>query len=99
MNDRHQSKANLLAENLYVKIKDEIFNFRLLPGDRFTETEMAERFGVSRTPIRDALWRRGSCCCWAPARWSRRGSRRRPITTRAPSPRRRARRASCWGRR
>jgi DNA-binding GntR family transcriptional regulator len=57
MNDRHQSKANLLAENLYVKIKDEIFNFRLLPGDRFTETEMAERFGVSRTPIRDALYR------------------------------------------
>jgi DNA-binding GntR family transcriptional regulator len=51
------SKTNLLAEQLYGKIKEEIFNFQLLPGERFTETEMAERYGVSRTPIRDALYR------------------------------------------
>src|SRR5204862_7699893 len=31
--------------------------FRLLPGDRFTETEVAERIGVSRTPVREALYR------------------------------------------
>ena len=28
-----------------------------MPGDRFTESEVAERFGVSRTPVRDALYR------------------------------------------
>jgi len=50
-------RANELAEQVYGDIKAEIFDFRLLPGDRFTETELAERYGVSRTPIRDALYR------------------------------------------
>lgn len=49
--------ANPLAEQVYLQLKEDIFNFRLLPGDRFTETEIAERFGVSRTPMRDALYR------------------------------------------
>lgn len=52
-----ESKANVLAEQLYGKIKDEIFNFRLIAGERFTESEMAQRYGVSRTPVRDALYR------------------------------------------
>jgi DNA-binding GntR family transcriptional regulator len=49
--------ANPLAEIVYSRLKDEIFEFRLLPGDRFTETEMASRYEVSRTPMRDALYR------------------------------------------
>jgi DNA-binding GntR family transcriptional regulator len=49
--------ANPLAEQVYTRLKDDIFNFRLLPGDNFTETEMAQRQGVSRTPLRDALFR------------------------------------------
>jgi DNA-binding GntR family transcriptional regulator len=52
-----RSPTNPLAEDLYARVKDEIFDFRLLPGQRFTETEMAERYGVSRTPVRDALYR------------------------------------------
>lgn len=51
------SKANLLAEQVYQRLKDDIFDFVLLPGDRFTENEMAARCGVSRTPVRDALYR------------------------------------------
>lgn len=51
------SKANQLAENVYQRIKDDISNFLLLPGDRFTESEMAERCNASRTPVRDALYR------------------------------------------
>lgn len=52
-----QQPANPLAEQVYLRVKDEIFDFHLLPGDRFTETELAERLGVSRTPVRDALYR------------------------------------------
>jgi len=46
-----------LAETAYGKIKASIFDFELLPGDRFTESEMAERLAMSRTPVRDALYR------------------------------------------
>jgi DNA-binding GntR family transcriptional regulator len=49
--------ANQLAEQVYLIIKDEISDFRLLPGDRVTETRLAERYRVSRTPVRDALYR------------------------------------------
>lgn len=41
----------------YSRIKADIFDFRLLPGDRFSEPEIAERFGMSRTPVREALLR------------------------------------------
>ena len=46
-----------LSEHVYQRIKDEIFDFRLLPGDSFTESELAARMGVSRTPVREALVR------------------------------------------
>jgi DNA-binding GntR family transcriptional regulator len=52
-----QPTANPLAEQVYSRLKDDIFEFRLLPGDHFTETEMATRYEVSRTPMRDALYR------------------------------------------
>lgn len=51
------NQANMLASQVYQRVKDEIFNFALLPGDRFTESEIAVRCGVSRTPVRDALYR------------------------------------------
>lgn len=41
----------------YLSLRDDIFAFRLLPGDRFTEGDVAERFGISRTPVREALLR------------------------------------------
>ena len=46
-----------LAELAYERIKARIFDFDLLPGDRFTETEMAEALSMSRTPAREALYR------------------------------------------
>ncbi len=49
--------ANPRAEQVYQRLKADIFDFVLLPGDRFTENEIAERCGVSRTPVRDALYR------------------------------------------
>ncbi|MEO7580598.1 MAG: GntR family transcriptional regulator [Massilia sp.] len=52
-----RSPANALAEQVYARLKNDIFDFRLLPGERFTETAMAEQHQVSRTPMRDALYR------------------------------------------
>jgi DNA-binding GntR family transcriptional regulator len=49
--------ANALAEQVYARLKSDIFDFRMLPGERFTETAMAELYEVSRTPLRDALYR------------------------------------------
>lgn len=46
-----------LTERVYQQLKQDIFSFRLLPGDRFTESEVAERVAASRTPVREALTR------------------------------------------
>ena len=48
-----------LAESVYASIKAELFEFKLMPGERFSENDMAQRLGVSRTPIREALYRLG----------------------------------------
>ncbi|WP_238582930.1 GntR family transcriptional regulator [Isoalcanivorax pacificus] len=54
---RATGRAGNLAEGIYHKLKQDIFDFRLLPGDRFTESDVADRMGVSRTPVREALFR------------------------------------------
>lgn len=46
-----------LADTVYGTLKRDILDFRLAPGDRFTETEVADRLQVSRTPVREALFR------------------------------------------
>lgn len=46
-----------LADTAYGALKRDILDFRLAPGDRFTETEIADRLQVSRTPVREALFR------------------------------------------
>jgi DNA-binding GntR family transcriptional regulator len=46
-----------LADSAYQHIKASIFDLELLPGDRFSETEIAERLSMSRTPVREALYR------------------------------------------
>jgi DNA-binding GntR family transcriptional regulator len=45
------------ADQVYMAVKQDIFDFRLLPGDNFTESQVAERMQVSRTPVREALFR------------------------------------------
>ena len=54
VNEEHKPS---LADSVYLGIKQDIFDFRLLPGDRFTENEVAGRLKVSRTPAREALYR------------------------------------------
>jgi DNA-binding GntR family transcriptional regulator len=44
-----------MAETVYRQIRREIVTSRLKPGERLQIKEWAERFGVSATPMRDAL--------------------------------------------
>lgn len=46
-----------LADTVFRELKDDIFDFALLPGERFSENEIASRLGVSRTPVREALYK------------------------------------------
>jgi DNA-binding GntR family transcriptional regulator len=43
------------TQRLKDKIENEIIEGRFFPGERLDETLLAERYGVSRTPIREAL--------------------------------------------
>jgi DNA-binding GntR family transcriptional regulator len=49
-------RANL-AEQVYATLKAQIHDFQLVAGDRFSEAELGSRLGVSRTPVREALFR------------------------------------------
>jgi len=46
-----------LADKIYSVLKEEINTFAIIPGDRMSEVEIGKRFGVSRTPVRQALYR------------------------------------------
>ncbi|MDE0766489.1 MAG: GntR family transcriptional regulator, partial [Amylibacter sp.] len=45
----------LAADILIAQITKEISSGLLRPGDQLEETALAERFSVSRTPIREAI--------------------------------------------
>lgn len=45
------------SRDVYSELRSMILDFRLYPGSRVTENELAAQFGVSRTPIRGALQR------------------------------------------
>jgi DNA-binding GntR family transcriptional regulator len=47
--------ASRLSERLRESIEEEIATGKLLPGSRLDEVELARRYGVSRTPIRESL--------------------------------------------
>jgi DNA-binding GntR family transcriptional regulator len=55
------SIAHMEGENLTLKVmqdlKTQILNFKLLPGVRISDKQVAEEMGVSRSPVREALVR------------------------------------------
>ncbi len=44
-----------LAQQAFESIKQLIFNFELIPGERFSEADLTQRLNISRTPLRQAL--------------------------------------------
>ena len=52
-----KKRAVGLAERIYLELKNDIFDFRLMPGEHFSENEISERMSASRTPVRQALFR------------------------------------------
>ncbi|WP_026818190.1 GntR family transcriptional regulator [Arthrobacter castelli] len=44
-------------QSIYTRLKDEILHGKHPPGTPLRETSLASRFGVSRTPVREALGR------------------------------------------
>src|SRR5688572_3736315 len=45
------------SDRAYAALRDDIIEWRLLPGTVLAEVEQSERLGVSRTPLREALSR------------------------------------------
>src|SRR5881392_732559 len=54
---RRSVGATERANRLYDSLRNLIVRGQLAPGARIVETEVAERFGVSRTPVRAAFQR------------------------------------------
>jgi DNA-binding GntR family transcriptional regulator len=52
---RARSKAH--HEKIYLALRDDIVAQRVVGGEKLLEAELARRFNVSRTPIREALHR------------------------------------------
>lgn len=46
-----------LADKAYARLKAELFDLALLPGQTFTEADVVNALGMSRTPVRQALQR------------------------------------------
>lgn len=54
---RSLSTGPTLADQAYRALREDIIEGRLQPGERITERQLAERLGVSPTPVREALGR------------------------------------------
>ncbi len=48
-------RAESLTDQVYSLLEQEIVEGRMKPGERIREKELAQRLGISRTPIREAL--------------------------------------------
>lgn len=51
------SDSRLLREKVYDQLRADMISCRLAPGTDIRENELALRFGVSKSPVRDALMR------------------------------------------
>ncbi|WP_113700516.1 GntR family transcriptional regulator [Nonomuraea lactucae] len=50
-----KDRAQPLADQVYATLREEILGVQWAPGEMLMEPELAERYGVSKTPVREAL--------------------------------------------
>jgi len=50
---------SMLEKAVFLSLQEDILSLKLLPGTKMSEVDVAERFGVSRQPVRDAFNRLG----------------------------------------
>lgn len=53
--ERARERSQSLTDQVFQALKDEILRSQIRPGTVVIEGELADRFGVSKTPIREAL--------------------------------------------
>jgi DNA-binding GntR family transcriptional regulator len=54
-----ENQVRSLHEHIYLTLRDDITEGRIRPGERLVELALAERFGASQGPVREALRRLG----------------------------------------
>ncbi len=50
-------RTRTLTDHIYESLRDDILELRLRPGEKLSEVKLAERYGVSRAPIRNVIAR------------------------------------------
>lgn len=58
--DRRPRGRMTRAEDVYHRLRTDILELNLRPGDQLDEDQLASSYGVSRTPVREALRRLGA---------------------------------------
>jgi GntR family transcriptional regulator, rspAB operon transcriptional repressor len=46
-----------LADHIYESLRKDILELRIIPGEKLSEVQLAQKFSVSRAPVRDAISR------------------------------------------
>ena len=52
-----QWSKRFASDQAYIEIRDKIITTVMKPGEKISEKALAEEFGISRTPVREALMR------------------------------------------
>ena len=55
-----QGQNVAMSDTVYLHLRDMILSMEIKPGDRIPEAKIAKQFGISRTPIREAIKRLAS---------------------------------------
>ena len=50
-------KKHNIVHQVFTRLREQILTFKLLPGVRVSDKEVADELGISRTPVREALIR------------------------------------------
>lgn len=61
MTTKQPKDGGSLMNSVFASIRDMILSYQLKPGEKLVDRSLAERLGVSRTPVREALARLAEC--------------------------------------